>query len=195
MSIKLGIQRCLALMGMFLALGTTAQAVEIAGVKVDDTAKVANVELKLNGAGIRYKAIFKVYVAALYMTDRKTTPAEVFDQSGPKRVALTLRREVSSDSFSQAFMDGLNHNSTAEDKMKLFDQMLQIGKIFGSYRTLKEDDTILLDWVPGTGTVVTVNGKKAGSPIPEADFYKALLKIWLGDQPADRSLKRQLLGG
>ena len=50
---------------LFASLG--AGAIEVAGVKVDEGAEVAGSRLVLNGAGIRYKAVFKVYVAGLYL--------------------------------------------------------------------------------------------------------------------------------
>ncbi|WP_460534500.1 chalcone isomerase family protein [Chitinimonas naiadis] len=177
-----------------LVLNGTVQAVEVAGVSVDDTAKVANVDLKLNGAGLRTKAFFKIYVAGLYLADKKTTPADALAVAGPKRVSLTMMREVSSDTLSQALLDGLNHNCSDEEKSRFFNQMLAIGQIFGAYRSIKPKDMITVDWVPNVGTVVHMNGKKLGEPLPDQAFYNAILKIWLGDRPAENSLKRQLLG-
>jgi len=48
--------------------------------------------------------------------------------------------------------------------------------------------------VPGTGTVILVNGQATGQPIKEPEFYSALMKIWLGKAPADAGLKEALLG-
>jgi hypothetical protein len=107
---------------------------------------------------------------------------------------LTMLREVSSDTLSQALLDGLNHNCTDDEKARFFNQMLAVGQIFGAYRSIKPKETITLDWVPNTGTVIQLNGKRLGEPLPDSEFYNALLKIWLGDRPADSSLKKQLLG-
>lgn len=182
-------------MGGLLAFSLGAAAVEVGGVTLDEQVKVGNSELKLNGAGIRTKAFFKVYVAALYLGDKKSSTAEVLSATGPKRVTLTMLREVSSDQLSQALLDGINNNSSSEEKLQLFNQMLAIGQIFGAYRSIKPKDVVTLDWVPGSGTQIFMNGKKLGDTLPEASFYNALLKIWLGDKPADKSLKRQMLGG
>ncbi len=181
-------------MGGLLAFSLGAAAVEVGGVTLDEQVKVGNSELKLNGAGIRTKAFFKVYVAALYLGDKKGSTAEVLSATGPKRVTLTMLREVSSDQLSQALLDGINNNSSSEEKLQLFNQMLAIGQIFGAYRSIKPKDVVTLDWVPGSGTQIFMNGKKLGETLPEASFYNALLKIWLGDKPADKSLKRQMLG-
>ncbi len=182
-------------MGGLLAFSLGAAAVEVGGVTLDEQVKVGNSELKLNGAGIRTKAFFKVYVAALYLGDKKSSTAEVLSATGPKRVTLTMLREVSSDQLSQALLDGINNNSSSEEKLQLFNQMLAIGQIFGAYRSIKPKDVVTLDWVPGSGTQIFMNGKKLGDTLPEASFYNALLKIWLGEKPADKSLKRQMLGG
>ena len=71
-------------------------AVEVAGVKFDDSITLAGQPLKLNGAGVRTKVIFKVYAAGLYLTEKKTTVPEVLAVPGPRRVAITMLREVSS---------------------------------------------------------------------------------------------------
>lgn len=186
----------LVLLGGLIALSApTWAAMDVNGVAVDETMRVANAELKLNGVGVRTKLVFKVYVAALYMADKHTNTKDVLATTGPKRMQLTMLREVSSDSLSQALLDGLNHNVSDEEKSRFFNQMLAVGQIFGAYRSIKPKDVITLDWVPNVGTVIQMNGKKLSEPLPDVEFYNALLKIWLGDRPADSSLKKQLLGG
>ena len=85
-----------------------AAAVDVGGVRMEDSAELRGTKLELNGAGVRYKAVFKVYAAGLYLTEKKTSVAEVLATSGPRRVAITMLREVSSDDFGKAFMEGLN---------------------------------------------------------------------------------------
>jgi hypothetical protein len=58
----------------------------------------------------------------------------------------------------------------------------------------KKGMRITLDWLSAAGTTVTVDGKAAGLPILGEDFYRALLKIWLGANPVQADLKRALLG-
>lgn len=175
-------------------LSLPVHAVEVAGVKVDETSHVANQELKLNGAGIRYKAIFKVYVAALYLSNKKATEAEVLAAPGAKRIELTLLREVSSEDLGQAFMAGMRKNSPIAERAKLINEMLIFGQVFATIPTFKKGDVLTVDWIPGTGTLIMSNGKKLGDVLPAAAFYNALLKIWLGHSPADEKLKRAMLG-
>ena len=195
MKMKILIQRTLLAATCSLTFGLSAvQAVEIGGVKMDDTIKVANTDLKLNGAGIRYKAVFKVYVAGLYLAEKKTTLAEIMAQPGPKHIRLVMLRDVSSDQFGQSFMDGLNHNNTKAEKTKIVGQMIKFGEMFASIPELKKGDMVGLDWVPNVGTFSTLNGKRTADVYPDVAFFNALLKIWLGDQPAYAPLKNQLLG-
>ncbi|WP_338846474.1 chalcone isomerase family protein [Massilia sp. W12] len=175
------------------ALGQAA-AVEVAGVKLDDSAKVANKDLKLNGAGVRVKAIFKVYVAGLYLPEKKSTVADILSMDGPRRITLVMLRDVSSDDFGQSFITGLNNNADKAEKTKIINQTMKFGEMFQQIPSIKKGDVLTLDWVPGSGTQSTLNGKKIGEVLPDIAFYNAVLKIWLGDNPADSSLKPQLLG-
>jgi hypothetical protein len=171
-----------------------AQAAEVAGVKLDDTARVANQELKLNGAGVRYKVIFKVYAAGLYLADKKTSTPDVLAAPGAKRVTLVMMRDLTNEELGQAFMAGLKKNSSLQERGKFVTQMMQFGEMFASIPELKKGDVITTDWIPGAGTVSSHNGKKISGPLPDVAFYNALLKIWLGDSPADAQLKQNLLG-
>lgn len=178
----------------FLALAQAAWAVEVSGVKLDDSVRVANADIKLNGAGVRTKAIFKVYVAGLYLPEKRSTVAEVLAEPGPKRISLVMLRDISADALGSAFMEGLSHNNTVNERATIINQMLKFGEMFAATRALKKGDVVTTDWIPGSGTLVQINGKKNAEIFPDVAFYNALLKIWLGDQPADSALKKQLLG-
>ncbi|NYE62539.1 hypothetical protein FHW58_003758 [Duganella sp. 1224] len=169
-------------------------AVDVAGVKFDDTITLAGQQLKLNGAGLRTKVIFKVYAAGLYLTEKKSTVPEVLAVGGPRRVAITMLREVSSEDFGKAFTDGLNANTAKEERNKILPQIMKFGEVFAQTPTLKKGDQLSLDWIPNEGTQCYLNGKKIGELMPDVAFYNAVLRIWLGEHPADSSLKPALLG-
>lgn len=173
---------------------STADAVEVAGIKIDDAARVANQELKLNGAGIRYKAIFKVYVAGLYLTERKSTVADVLAAPGPRRVTIVMLRDISNEELGRGFMSGIQQNSDRNEKAKLIMQLQKFGEVFASIPELKKGDMLTVDWLPGQGTVVHVNGKKVSDVLPDIAFYNAILKIWLGEKPVDSRLRPLMLG-
>lgn len=195
---KLGIcvSRTLGLIGAAAALSLAglAGAAEVGGVKLDDAVRLANQELKLNGAGIRYKAIFKVYVAGLYLTEKKSAVQDVLAAPGPKRVTIVMLRDVSNEELGRGFMSGIQQNSDKNEKAKLIMQLQKFGEIFASIPELKKGDVLTTDWIPGSGTVVHVNGKKVSDFLPDVAFYNALLKIWLGDKPVDPQLKPLMLG-
>lgn len=180
---------------MTLAMGQSAfAAIDINGYKFDDTAKVAGKELKLNGAGMRTKLVFKVYAAGLYLPEKKNNVADILKLEGPRRVTLQMARDVSSEEFGKAFMDGLNENVDRAEKAKIVSQIGRMGETFASVDGLKKGDVLHIDWIPGTGTISELNGKKLGDTIPDIAFYNAVLRIWLGDKPVDRALKPALLG-
>ncbi|PRC94913.1 chalcone isomerase family protein [Solimicrobium silvestre] len=177
------------------ALASTAQAIDIAGAKIDDTIQASNTKLKLNGAGIRYKVIFKVYVAALYLTETQNTVEGIISVPGPKQINLTMLRDVSSDTLGQAFMAGVQKNTEKAERAKLTTQFIQFGQLFSTVPELKKGDMIAMEWVPNVGTNMFINGRKVGETFPDMAFFNAILRIWLGENPVDSALKKQLLGG
>lgn len=177
----------------FCTLPVFADTVTVSGVKLDDTVQVGTQTLKLNGAGVRYKVIFKVYVAALYLPEEKSTTPEVLALPGAKRVTLVMLRELSNDDLGHRFMDGLRNNLDIEERSKLIKPMITFGKMFSLVPMLKKGDILTFDWIPGTGIVCQFNGQKVGETINDPVFYSAVLRIWLGKDPADESLKQKML--
>lgn len=186
--------RTLISVGAALSVALSAGAAEVAGVKLDEVTRVANQDLKLNGAGIRYKAIFKVYVAGLYLTEKKSTVPDVLAAAGPRRVTLVMLRDVGNEELGRGFMSGIQQNSDRTEKAKLIMQLQKFGEVFASIPELKKGDVLTTDWIPGSGTVVHLNGKKVSDVLPDIAFYNAILKIWLGEKPVDTRLKPAMLG-
>lgn len=178
-----------------LAFTMPAKAVDVSGINIDDKATVAGKELVLNGAGLRAIVFVKVYGIGLYLPQKKTTPEDVQALEGPRRVSLHIQREINSDEFGQLFITSMNKNSTKEEKAKVINQTVKFGEMFASMDKVKKGDIINLDWIPGTGTVSTLNGKKIGEAMPDVAFYNAVLRIWLGENPVQTDIKRNLLGG
>jgi hypothetical protein len=192
--ITIGFKALLAGAVMTWAFLQTAAAAEVSGVKFDETVKVAGKDLKLNGLGIRTKFIVKVYAAGLYLPEKKNTVADIMKVDGPRRLTLVMMREISSDDFGQSFMTGLNNNIDKAEKTRYVTQISKFGEMFTAIEGLKKGDVLHIDWIPGTGTQCELNGKKIGEALPDVNYYNAVLKIWLGDKPADSALKPLLLG-
>jgi len=183
-----------AALAVTMVLPAAAAVVDVSGYKFEDTNKVAGKDLKLNGAGMRTKLVIKVYAAGLYLPEKSKTVADILKQDGPRRVTLQMARDISSEDFGKAFMDGLNDNVDKAEKQKIVTQIGKFGEMFAGVEGLKKGDVLHIDWIPGSGTVCELNGKKLIENVPDINFYNALLRIWLGDKPVDRSLKPALLG-
>lgn len=183
----------LAAAAVLLASGALAQ-VTVQGVKFEESADVRGAKVQLNGAGTRYKAIFKVYVAGLYLPKKAGSTEEVLAMQGPKRLNITMLREIDSGELGKLFSRGMEDNMEKGAFSKLIPGVLRMSQIFSDHKKLVPGDTFSLEWVPGTGTVLTVKGATQGEPFKEPEFFNALLRIWLGPNPADWKLKEALLG-
>jgi hypothetical protein len=175
-------------------LSAQAQITEVAGVKFDNTLQVGGAKLQLNGAGVRYKAVFKVYAAALYLGAKASTPEAVLASTGPRLLQIVMLREIDANELGKLFTKGMEQNAPREDFSKSIAGIMRMSDIFSSRKKLVAGESFAVEWVPGTGTIILVNGKQASEPIKEPEFYSSLMKIWLGKSPADADLKDALLG-
>ena len=175
-------------------LAAQAQATEVGGVKYEASVQLGSAKLVLNGAGVRYKAIFKVYTAGLYLGTKVGTPEEVYAAPGPKRMHVVMLRDIDANELGKLFTRGMQDNAPREEFSKSIAGTLRMSDIFSAKKKLAAGESFYIDWVPGTGTTVVINGKAAGEPIKEPEFFTALMKIWLGKSPADAQLKNSLLG-
>jgi hypothetical protein len=171
-----------------------ADTTQVAGVKYENTLQSGNTTLVLNGAGVRYKAVFKVYTAGLYLTRKAGTTEAVLSAPGPKRMHIVMLREINASELGKLFTRGMEDNAPKDEFSKSVAGTLKMSDIFFRIKKLNAGDSFWVDWVPGVGTTIVVNGKPAADPIKEPEFFSALVKIWLGQSPADNLLKDALLG-
>jgi long-chain acyl-CoA synthetase len=167
-------------------------AAEVAGVKVDDKIRIGNSELVLNGAGLRSKLFIKVYVGALYVGQKATTSAAIYDSPQPRRMVMRMLRDVDADTLYSALEDGLKSNHSPAELAELQTQADQLGTIMKGIGKAREGDTIGMDFLADS-VALSLNGEARGK-VAGVGFGKALLKVWLGDKPVDASLKKALLG-
>jgi len=183
----------LLLTGLMLCLCANVNAADVAWVKVADSVFLGHHDLRLNGAGVRSKFFLDLYIAALYLVEKKSSAAEVFADEGEKRMSLHLMRDISGDHLLNAFNKAITDNHTPAELAGLDASIKQFSAIFTAMNEVKKGDIITLDYLPGRGTQVNVNGELKGT-IAGVAFNTALLKIWLGDKPAQDDLKLKLLG-
>ena len=184
----------LGVCAFILAGSAWSQAVTVADVKYEPTQTLGDSTVQLNGAGVRYKAVFKVYTAGLYLEKKASTPQEVASQRGPKRLSITMLREIDSTELGKLFSRGMEDNMDRAAFSRIVPGVLRMSQIFSDHKKLQAGDQFMIDWIPGTGTVITVKGKVQGEPFKEPEFFNALMRIWLGPNPADWKLKDALLG-
>lgn len=176
---------------VFVLTGPVA-AREIAGVSIPETvAGPDGVELKLNGAGIRSKLFFKIYIAQLYLEKTTSDGEAVLADGGRKRMAMHfLYDEVTKEKLVAAWNDGFTANLDHEQLTALAGKIEKFNAMFDSVR---KSETIELDYVPGNGMSVKVAGQEKGV-VEGDDFASAVFAIWLGEKPVTNDLKKQLLG-
>lgn len=183
----------LAALLVWPSLGT-AQTTDVSGVKFPNTVQVGASRLLMNGAGVRYKLVFKVYAAALYLGDKASTPEAVLAAPGPRRLQIVMLRDIDGNELGKLFTKGMEQNAPREEFSRSISGILRMSEIFSTRKKLLAGESFAVEWLPGTGTVISVNGKPEGAPVKEPEFYSALMKIWLGPVPADPQLKDALLG-
>ncbi len=176
---------------LFALVTLPAFAAEVGGVKLEDKATVGGEALVLNGAGIRTKAIFKVYVGSLYLPAKSNTAAAVFAKS-PRRVQLNMLRDVGADQMNDALVDGIKDANPAAEVAAVKAQSDQLASILKSIGQLKEGNVLAFDYVDG-GTKVLLNGAAKGT-IPGEPFNKALTNAWIGEHPVQADLRKAMLG-
>jgi long-chain acyl-CoA synthetase len=177
-----------------LSLGAPARAAEVAGVTLADTVSVGGQALVLNGAGIRIKVFFKIYVGSLYLPQKVGDLAGVLAK-GPRRIQMNLLRDLTGEQLVGALVGGLNANNSPAEVAAVkapTDELVRILREFKGV-DVKEKDVLTLDFVDGV-TKVALNGEVRGV-IPGEAFNSALTRIWLGDKPAQGDLKKAMLGG
>jgi len=180
------------LAGLLLAVGV--QAAELEGVELEERAQVDGQALDLNGLGLRTRMFLKVYVAGLYLPQKVSSAQTAIEGPGAKRIVLVMLREASAEQFCDSIDAGLDKNHTDAELEKI---QPQIDALYAKIRAIgeaKKGMRIVLDYSPSAAsTTLVVDGAQQGEPIQGREFFRALLRIWLGERPAEDELKRLLL--
>ncbi|MBX3620705.1 MAG: chalcone isomerase family protein [Rhizobacter sp.] len=184
----------LATFTLAIVLATSGGTVQAQTTKFEPAVQVQGSTLQLNGAGTRYKAIFKVYDMGLYTTQKVTTPEALIALPGPKRLQFTALRELPGTDLGRLFIKGLSDNSPKELVQKHTLSSMRLIEIFSGKSKLVPGDAFAMEFVPGRGTQFYITGQPQGDPVGDAEFFAMVLRIWVGPSPADSSLKDALLG-
>lgn len=186
-------RRLILLLWLLLAPAGLVQALELKGVTLPDRISLPadGGEVLLNGAGVRSKFFVSVYVGALYLPAPRRDAGAVLASVEPRRVAMHFVYDrVEAHKLRDAWEEGFVRNQVPADLEGLRERLERFKALFAD---AVEGDVVWLDFIPGRGTRVSFNGSEAGI-IEGDDFNRALLAVWLGEQPVDRGLKRGMLG-
>ena len=164
----------------------------LAGIAFSALAPAAD-ELTLNGSGIRKRVFFEVYSIGLYLPKKTSSAEEAISAPGPKRIDIRMLRDVGAEQFTEALAERIRANHSEADAKALEPRVKQLTATMAEVKEAKKGMLISLEW-NAKATRVLIDGKPAGAPIEGQDFYRALLRIWLGDKPAQDDLKKALLG-
>lgn len=189
-------RRGLLMIGLLL-WAAAAGAIQVGGATLPDTVRVTadGPELVLNGAGERWILLFKIYVIGLYLPARHSTANDVIALKSPKRILLVIqRRELTGRQVHDYLIDRIADGSQPAEMEVMKARLVELDKVINGVNVIQQGGTIALDYVPGKGTVIQVNGIVRGAPIPGEDFYNALLRIWLGEHARSATLREALLG-
>jgi Chalcone isomerase-like len=168
-------------------------AADIAGVRFPDTAVVADQPLVLNGLGVRYRTIVKVYAAALYLPQKSQSEDAVLAMAGSKRIQGVMLREVEGNTLGRLLMQGIRDNSSEAEVQKHLGSIIKLGQAFAEHTRMKSGNTFSIDFVAGRGPVLKLNDVPTVTQISDPGFNALLLRVWLGKNPVDPLLKQGLL--
>jgi hypothetical protein len=159
-----------------LLFSSPALANEVAGVSIPQRVQVgtSGEELLLHDARVKKRLFVDVYIAALYLPEKAVDDREVLESVAAKRLSMhVLHAEVRAEKLVEALMRGFPAGRLAEDMKSLMDMAAR------KIRTLRKGDTVHLDYIPGEGTELWVNGRLL-TTIEHDEFYQNLLRMWLG---------------
>lgn len=187
-AVALGLVVAAALPGPASATNT-----EIAGVHYEANTVVEGRKLVLNGSGLSYRALQKVYTVGLYLEKKSSSAADVLAMRGPKQLRFVMLVPMRVDELGKLIARGLELNSTREEFMRLIPGTVEMGRVFSHMKRMVPGDVLAIEWVPSRGTMFFVNGQPTGLPVPGPDFFAGVLKVWIGSKPTTSDLKDALL--
>lgn len=182
--------------GIVLAMvlaASPAAAAQVEGVRLADNVRVNNQPMFLSGAGLRSKFFVRVYVCALYLSERISSPEGVIASRKTRRIELHMLRSMQASAIHEAMMKGLEDNVSAAELKRLKPQLGRLQQAMTSIGGVNEGEVIQFDFVPGQGTIVRIGGDVRDT-IEGEELARALLSIWLGPRPVQSDLKDALMG-
>jgi len=173
-----------------LAVAGAAQATTVAGVALADSRQVGEQTLVLNGAALRSKLMFKVYVGGLYLPAKQGVAATILATDETRRMEMHFLRSVSASQLCDGWQEGLAANVPGADAALRG----QFDRLCSMMADVKDGSVITLTYQPASGTAIEIDGKGVGA-LEGKPFADALLGTWIGPKPGPgEDFKKALLG-
>ena len=187
---------CLTLVGS--AMAAPAWAMDVSGVSYAPQKQAGVTTLVLNGAGVRRVADKDLYTAGLYLEQKAGSADEALKTQGAKQIRVVMLREVNSRDFGSMLSSGLTTTSNDDELSNLIPEIMDLGTLIAERGKLEAGDSFVIEWSATQGTTIRVTQRSSPKPAVEVftkpDLIGALMRIWLGEKPADANLKAALLG-
>lgn len=175
--------------------GGNVCAATLEGQQFDDTTLLSDRTLRLNGLGLRGVAWVKAFVAGLYLPAPTRDGVQVLTMPGPKRLRLKIMLDAPSHELTKSLTSRIARNETEAAQAQMGDRLTHLADHLDSMGELHVGDTVDIDFMPDSGTVLRLNERLVGTPVTGEDLYRSVLKIFVGDKPVDKRLKEGLLRG
>jgi len=184
-----------SLLTSFLLIASSSTfSADLSGMRFPETIQIEGQRLVLNGAALRTWGMFRVYAIALYVNEDSKSKIDPINTDGMRRVSLVLLRDTKASELAEALREGIKENHSDEAYNALLPRIQQLISMNLSFGSAPEGSQVNIDYLPNRGTRFSFNDQLKGEPIPGADFYQSILRIWLGPKPPMHSIKEALLG-
>ena len=172
-------------------IGTSQAQTDVGDATLPNKVTFGGEELIINGAGLREKFFIDIYAGGLYLKAKNANANAIASANETMAIKLHILSGLMSRSkMATALKDGFekstNGNTVSLDK--------RINSFIGFIKDEIEKGQIYdIVYEPNKGSMIYKDGVEKGF-VEGMDFKKALFNIWIGDNPADKGLKKELLG-
>lgn len=173
------------------ALASNAQ-IKIEDTVLDYKIEYNGVALKLNGAGTRSNLILgDLYIGALYLQNKSDDAMDIAFADETMAIHLVITSKViSKETLHKAIVEGFE--KATDGNVEVYqDRIQKIRELYS--KDINKGDTLDFVYIKGKGLVCYFNKNELGV-IEGQDFKFVHYKIWLGEKPASKTLKKAMLG-
>lgn len=182
-----------ALLALCLSTSAWAQSADLVGVHYPPTLKIEGTTVMLNGSGVAYRAVAKLYTVGLYVPEKTSKADAILAANGPMQLRFVMLQGMRVDELGKIVTKGIEVNSSREDFFRFIPSIRTMGEQFSRIRRLNVGDVFAIDFVPKRGTVFYVNNQPVGAPLTDLQYFPAILRVWLGARPNSANMKDALL--